>query len=377
MTFDVDSLAGRIELETLLSGALGGTVTLARVARLTPWAVARCQLRGQSGSTPPSVIVKWLRRVPTGFRTDPAQLLTEEAALTFLSDIGVDVAPRLVVGDARLGIVVLEVLTPRQPLYALLACRDPSASASLMAFAHALGTLHAATVGLADTYYSTREALGPVDRFEERTRFLGERSRETCATFEQLGVPMHAAASEELATLQAILPEPGPFLALSNGDAGLNNFLATGSDGRIIDFEFAGYRHALADAQCLHVPNSLWLTVGDPVHDGTEDEYRRTLSAAVAEAEDDRVFGLGMAAGCLGMAVERLSRFSKVDARAPGDESRVQLVSTLQAACRGAEHHGSLPQLTGWVHGVIELLRERWPDADADTAQFEPFTPRR
>jgi len=377
VTFDVDSLAGRIELETLLSGALGGTVTLARVARLTPWAVARCQLHGQSGSTPPSVIVKWLRTDPTGFRTDPAQLVTEEAALTFLSDIGVDVAPRLVVGDARLGIVVLEDLTPRQPLNDLLARRDPLAPTGLMAFAHALGKLHAATVGLSDTYYSTREALGPVDPVEARGRFLGNQSYETVATFEGLGLPMPAAAVGEMATLQATLAEPGPFLALSNGDAGLNNFLVTGSDGRIIDFEFAGYRHALADAQCLHVPNSLWLTVGDPVRDGTEAEYRRTLSAAVAEAEDDRVFGLGMAAGCLGMAVERLSRFSKVDARAPGDESRVQLISTLEAACRGAEHHRSLPRLSGWLQRVVELLRERWPDADVDIGQFEPFTPRR
>ena len=244
MTFDIDSLAGRIELETRLSGALGDTVTLARVARLTPWAVARCQLHGQCGSIPASVIVKWLREDPNGFRTDPAQLLTEEAALTFLSDIGVDVAPRLVVGDARLGVVVLEDLAPRQPLNDILARRDPSGPMGLMAFADALGMLHAATVGLSDTYYATREALGPVDRFNQRALLLGDRSREPSTTFQELGVPMNAAASEELAMLQATLEEPGPFLALSNGDAGSNNFLVTGSDGRIIDFEFAGYRHA-------------------------------------------------------------------------------------------------------------------------------------
>jgi len=101
------------------------------------------------------------------------------------------------------------------------------------------------------------------------------------------------------------------------------------------------------------------------------------LSGTVAEADDDRMFGLGMAAGCLGMAIERLSRFSKLDARSPGDESRVQLISTLEAACRGAEHHRSLPQLSGWLHCVIELLRARWPEADLDIAQYEPFTPRK
>ena len=79
----------------------------------------------------------------------------------------------------------------------------------------------------------------------------------------------------------------------------------------MIDFESAGYRHALADAACLHVPNSLWLTVGDPVADGTEEVYRRALAARVHEAEDDRRFSEGMAAACLGMAIERLGRFSK------------------------------------------------------------------
>ena len=41
-----------------------------------------------------------------------------------------------------------------------------------------------------------------------------------------------------------VLHEPGPFLAFTNGDAGANNYLVDGTDGRFIDFEFAGFRHA-------------------------------------------------------------------------------------------------------------------------------------
>jgi aminoglycoside phosphotransferase (APT) family kinase protein len=63
------------------------------------------------------------------------------------------------------------------------------------------------------------------------------------------------------------LNAPGPFLALSHGDAESNNILARESgpaDARLIDFEAAGYAHALIDAVCLHVPGPGWISVGDP-----------------------------------------------------------------------------------------------------------------
>jgi Ser/Thr protein kinase RdoA (MazF antagonist) len=78
----------------------------------------------------------------------------------------------------------------------------------------------------------------------------------------------------------ASLAEPGPFRALSNGDAEANNFLVDGADGRIIDWEFAGYRHALTDVACLYVPGPGWITVSDPIASGLEAEYRHALTQA-------------------------------------------------------------------------------------------------
>lgn len=285
-------------------------------------------------------------------------------------------SPRLI-GPVQDGIVVIEDLAPRQPLSDLLAGRAPAAAQGLLAFARVLGRLHAGTAERADAYYARRATLGPVDPQLERVRFFAIGLDEASVISGQLGVPMSAGAAREAATLRATLAEQGPFLALSNGDAGFNNFLVQDSDGRIIDYESAGYRHALSDAAYLHVPNSIWMTVGDPVRDGFESEYRRALAPAVPEAEDDRIFGLGMAAGCLAIAIERFSRFWKLDARRPGDESRLQLLSTLESACRAADYHRSLPQLVGWVRGVTQLLRQRWPDADLDLASVEPFSPRR
>ena len=64
---------------------------------------------------PTSVVVKWFREHPTGFRTDPAQVLTERVALEFLAELGVDLAPRVLASDPAAGVLVLEDLGPQSP----------------------------------------------------------------------------------------------------------------------------------------------------------------------------------------------------------------------------------------------------------------------
>ncbi len=245
----------RAAVERLLSDAFGIAVAITGWERLPPWSVRRTHLSGgASDGLPGSVIVKWLRDHPSGIRTQLSQVDTERAALEFLTGLGVDLAPRLLAGDHAAGVLVLEDLHPRVPLSDLLASDNRLASTGLSAFARALGELHAATVGHEDIYYERRGALGLVDPAIERERFLGRGWRETPASVEALlGVPVSADVERELAAVLTAFSDPGPFLAFSNGDAGSNNFMFDGDDGRLIDFEFAGYRHALSDAVCLFV----------------------------------------------------------------------------------------------------------------------------
>ena len=238
------------------------------------------------------------------------------------------IAPDLL--GASDGVLVLEDLHPRRPLLELIASDDPGWPAGLDRFARTIGRLHADTVGRAGDYYGHRARLGPVDRGRELLRFceprpdLDELSR-------RLDAPIGAPTSVDLRRATAELESPGAFLAFSNGDSGANNFLVDGDDGRLIDFEFAGFRHCLSDLCCLYVPGPQWLTVGDPEADGTEQAYRSVLADAVPEIEDDRRFGAGLAAAGLLWALVRAGRLGRLDARAPGHESRTQLVSTLDA----------------------------------------------
>jgi Phosphotransferase enzyme family len=370
-------------LQALLTDLCGAPVAVRRWERLEPWAVARVLLEEAGAGR--TVIVKWVRTGPAQARTEPWRLGAELAALQFLSDdLGLALAPRVVAADVSAGFLVLEDLAPRVALDGLIRRDGAAACLELLAdFARARGELSAATAGQAETYHARCAALGfpaPAGDAEDRLAGLWDHGREDAAA---LGVPIAGSAASELIAALDELNAPGPFLALSQGDAEANNILvreAGPADARLIDFESAGYAHALIDAVCLHVPGPGWISVGDPDAAGLADQYRRALARGVPEAQDDRRYGFALAAACISWALLRLRRFAVLDTRAPGDRSRLQLVETLESAARTAEAHRALPHLAGWLRRTADVLRRRWPDADLDLtdwARFPPYSPRR
>ncbi|MEV1171479.1 hypothetical protein [Nonomuraea sp. NPDC049784] len=105
--------------------------------------------------------------------------------------------------------------------------------------------------------------------------------------------------------------------------------------------------------------------------------YRRALAAGVPQAEDERRYGLALAAACVAFALAGLRRLPVLDARPSGDDSRTQLVAILEAAAHTAQTHRALPQLAGLCRHLAEALRRRWPDTDVDITALAPYTPRR
>lgn len=372
----------RSAVEAVLTDHYSSPVEVDAWERLEPWAVARVTLRGVTAPT--TAVVKWVRSHSGGRRTEPWRLHTELAALRFLSDdLGLGLAPRALAADLSAGLVVLEDLAPRTALDYLLR-RDGAASHRdrLAVFARALGELNAATAGYADAYHARQASFGTGNPEAGHVTWFAQLRDEIHGHAAVPDAAITGRAATELAAVLTELSEPGPFLALSNGDAESNNILLHESgpaDARLIDFESAGYTHALLDAVCLHVPGPAWMTVGDPMSTGLGDHYRSALAGGVPQAEDDLRYGFGLAAACISWAVVRLQRFTMLDARAPGDRSRPQLVETLEAAARTAQAHGVFPHLTGWARRTAHLLRRRWPDADLDFTDptvFPPYTAR-
>lgn len=387
------------------SRTLVTVINVVEWTRLEPWRVARGRTDRDE-----AVIIKWMGPHAAKTHSEEWRLRTEVAALRFLSeDLGARLAPRVLAEDLAGGRIILEDLAPRTALDELLR-RDGAGAhgVRLAAFARARGELGALTAGHAPVYYRRRAALGPVDPAADRLGRVARLWERGVPRAEALGVPISGEVERELALAVAELTDPGPFLVLSNGDPEANNVLVHAggpADARLIDFEFAGFTHALHDAVCFHVPGPAWLWVstaarspgleappvstpspraaalpaepGDASFPDVGDLYRRALADGVPEAEDERRYGLGLAAACVAYALSRLTRLPVIDARPPGDDSRTQLVATLEAAAHTADVHRALPALAGWCRRLAGAVRRRWPDADIDVTALAPYTPRR
>ncbi len=186
------------QLEALLRAALGQPVRVERFEPLAPWAVARYWVVAGDGSAR-SVIVKWLRDNPQGFRTDLRQLATERAALEFVEEIGWSRAPRLVAADHAAGVLVMEDLAPRTPLDGRLRAEGLVAmTAEMLDYARALGELGAVSARQAARYDAVRAAYGPVDPGAYGERGVGPAWPGAAARLADLGLAIQAAVEREL-----------------------------------------------------------------------------------------------------------------------------------------------------------------------------------
>ncbi|MBO0811980.1 MAG: hypothetical protein J2P23_08020 [Microlunatus sp.] len=341
------------------------------------WQVGRLRVLTPGG--PVRLVAKWLRSNPLGWRTDPRQQAIEAAGLGFVNGLTPGMVPQLIAAelDPRTGgVVLLEDLSPREPLDAIIRRAGVTATErARLAYARALGRLAAVTAGR-DQEFRSRLA-GHTD---QRLRLMGPPWEQQRRTLEAFGVAVPAAAEQEVIKLQALLADPGPYLALSNCDMSENNFMIDIDDpddhGRLIDFESAQFDHALAHAANFFVPGPCWMVVDDPIGDQLEAAFRTALAGGIPEAADDQGYRLGVAAGCVAMGFERCGNLTVMDRRPAGHPSRIQRIATLEAAADAAETRGLWGALTDVLRDLARRLRHRWPDADVELAELAPYTPR-
>lgn len=360
-------------LQGLLSARFGQPVRILTSDRVGGWAVARCRLEPAAG-VPTSVIVKWQRNDAIGWRAAARGILIEQAALEFLLEVGFHSVPSLIAGDTE--VVVLEDLAPMSSLADRL--REQGAAAcvpELMAFATTAGRLAAATIGQEARYDQVARRAGAAGPAGPLTQPDSDwpRVRRLLA---DLGLPMSPEAEREEAWICEALAEPGPFRAFSNGDPFPNNFLVGEGAGRLIDFEGAGFAHAMSGAVWIHAPDPAWITAGQTMSADLEAAFREALCSTIPEAQDDGMFGQALAANCISWSLKRLVRFEMLDARPAGDRSRLQMIATLELAAAAARNHRALPALSGWCERAGAWLRSRWPDSDLELSGHPAFEPR-
>ncbi|KFA91000.1 phosphotransferase family protein [Archangium violaceum] len=316
--------------------------------------VVRAQVRG---GPVPAIILKH-------FRDDPVCGLDDQAGADFLTRQGLEFGPRLLAADVDARLFVLEDLGRGRTLEELLRGEDArAATGGLIATARLAGQLHARTLGLQSEYELVRQALPPRPQRVrvENARFLLDNEERLLRWLSAVEAEAAPGLHEDLQDVARTLANPGPFLAFTHGDLAPGNVLFTANGPRLLDFEYAGMRHALYDAL-------MWLVtvpLPDELIARADITYRITLSSQCEAAQADSAWVRARATVALARTVNLFQwlhpRVLEEDREwAPGLSERAALLHHL-ARCRAllAPADG-FPGLARTLETLEARLRERW-----------------
>ena len=220
-----------------------------------------------------------------------SQLFGDElAALDYLNAMPVPVAPRLLGADAQAGLLLMEDLGDGATLAdSLMAAGRARVQGELIAYAEALGSLHAWSMGHASEAARLRARHGLKDGAAPRWRDAVHRGKEPFLTAAAaLGVAGDGVA-EEIDQVHRMIIGTN-YLGLVHGDPCPDNVRLIDGSCRIVDFETAGWGPVAYDAAYLLAPfPSCWCFARLPaeVAGPAVEAYRARLHAAGIELGPD------------------------------------------------------------------------------------------
>lgn len=359
-------------VERALSAAAGAVVRASEPALLKSWErneVWRVRVtaggpgRAGAGGAPHSVVVK-------RFKSEPARGLDEWAALEHLGSLGLasPPAPRFLGGDLERGCFVMEDLGSGPSLEDLLRSREPGAAAragdALVDIARVAGALHAGGRARAGEFDRRRDALArrPVTPLRAAADSLRAAPAALGAWLAATGAAAAPGLEEAAAALARAGEDPGDWATLTHGDMAPSNNLLAADGWRLLDFEYAGVRHALYD--------TLFWTLFCPFPAGiterADEAYRAAMADAFPAAREDREYARARAQVAAARTLELLrwespALLARDHGWAPGLTARGAVLWHLARFLAAAE--GGAPALAPIVAtlGALEgSLRIRW-----------------
>jgi Ser/Thr protein kinase RdoA (MazF antagonist) len=289
----------------------------------------------------------------------------ELAALEYLSAMPEPVAPRLLGADAEAGLLLMEDLGPGRSLAdSLLTGSAEAAQADLVAYARALGALHAWSGERAAGFAARRARHAPGAALAPA--WLGAVGRGQAgflAVAAGLGLPT-AGVEDELKTITDIT-NGAAFPGLVHGDACPDNVRMLGGECLIFDFESSGWGPVTLDAAYLLAPfPSCWCFGHLPAGAAAAalDAYRARVGEAGIELGP--AWDAALAAA---LAVWIIARGMALRKALEEDDSwgtttmRPRLLAWLRSFAAAAGRAGTLPRLRALAADLDEVLSQRWP----------------
>lgn len=313
-------------------------------------------------------------------------LIREWAALDFIGKFEnlQEHVPKIYCVDVDVEVAVMEDLgnSEKRLLGEILMGRDRSkAVAALIALNRKLAEIHAHTAGiqsewrsLVDTYPATENSDHTIFKLKDTLTVFIEFSR-------ALGLAQRTSADLdiEIQRIKASLAEPGPFLALTHGDATPANFFFTEGHARVLDWETAEFRNCLLDGVFSQVRylHSVWAQrIPDDVREVVYQAYREALIRRLPEAEDDSVYQPHAAACSLAWLAGLLVFYrhvQKTDVRWGRTTLRQRMYTGLLHVNARPEIAEHFPTLAGHVDELRGYFETKWPEEDLTMPLYPAF----
>jgi hypothetical protein len=277
--------------------------------------------------------------------------------------------PQLLADDVARGAILLQDLGSQVPLADLLERPgDAEVDPALISLAEQTGRLHAATAGRRKAYLDLLHPLGAeaIDRVDIVAPLRAVWPH-LVALAQDWGFHPHPECERELQQICNALAQAGPFLALAHGDVGAENALVNRGTTTLIDFEFAGYRHALLDgvAWWMGFPTSRCSgKLPTSVLQRMDDAYRCELIRGCAAASDDRAYESARAAAAAYWLCEGLAQLLPAAKGAEEQRGRATnrqiLLGRIEAFLDLTAPAGHAPALRDMAQRWHDLLQAKW-----------------
>jgi hypothetical protein len=347
----------------LLSTALGHPVTLGVPQLLKAPTRASVWRVPVSGTALPygAVIVKLLG-------DDDATAYTEWAALAFLAELSAarGLVPAFLGGDTRARLLLLEDLGPGRTLHEVLTDDTAAAATTVLnQLAAQMARLHAATRGAEARFATLRAALPgatATGRQQEAAAWLAAWPRVE-GWFAAHGLALPPGLEGCRRQIAHSYAEPGPWLSFSHGDPAPTNNHVGVQGVRLLDFEYAAYRHALYDITAWNVLCPLPPDLVTQMR----QTFQQTLAATLQQAGEPIHFAMAWAELCAFRALAVLSWIS-LDVLAadqpfaPGWSAREAVLAALTRVSGVSASVPALEPLVQVCDALCNALRVRWDE---------------
>jgi Ser/Thr protein kinase RdoA (MazF antagonist) len=278
-------------------------------------------------------------------------------------------APGIYGANPAAEVVVMEDMGPGKSLSAELLDADgsPDRTAECLASCGSLlARLHAASRGAREAHRVRRYALGEPTRYLLWIDCLSDKVLGTAEMMESWNIPVSQALRQACSDVAERLRDPRQLCVLTHGDAAPHNFFLGKRGPILLDFETAGFRHALLDiALRTAIPaiHHLPYVLPSRLLDLFEEAYRLELARTFRELEDDLVFFDAMSVAHAGWAAHALWLASTVvdeDQHLHGTSCRRRVLHCLREFVRFSIATRRLEVVGAAVEKLLIALTAAW-----------------